>query len=138
MLAHAFVQGPARHHLRELERPDPNAHKPKYLETLENLYFRAGELSTMIQRYLPKICITDTAELLGQPFSVRGGYTEAHRSYGLEEDDERLDGSSITLVLNPVIGLSGNDDGEGYENLPRALMRSCVLVGDWAKPSVGA
>ncbi|CAM1501733.1 Fc.00g037170.m01.CDS01 [Cosmosporella sp. VM-42] len=126
----AFIDSPARYLLFPA---DSTSARPNRLGALENLYFRAGELSTSIQRYLPKVEIKDPTILLGHSFSVRDPFLEAHRLHGLEDDDDdRHDGRRISLVLNPAICISGNDDGEGYDTTQRVLVRSCVLLDGWA------
>ncbi|KAJ4185165.1 hypothetical protein NW755_008608 [Fusarium falciforme] len=128
-LANAFVEGPARHLLRTL---DQDMEKSECIKSLKDLYYCAGELSTTMQRCLPEVSVVDPKKLIHQPFSVYERSTEAHRAYGLiDDDDEKLDGKGISLVMNPTIRLWGNDDGEGYET-DRVLVKSCVMLDGWA------
>ncbi|KAM5360953.1 hypothetical protein ACJZ2D_013407 [Fusarium nematophilum] len=128
-LAKTFVESPARHLMRAL---DQDMDKSECINSLKDLFYCAGELSITIQRCLPEIRVIDPKELIAQPFSVYEKSTEAHRAYGLiDDDDERWEGEAISLVMNPTIFLFGNDDGEGY-GTGRVLLRSCVMLNGWA------
>jgi hypothetical protein len=99
-------------------------------EELMSIYRQAGKLSNDLQTQLTDLEVQDQATMVGQAFSARVGTMEAHRIHRLIDDDDiSADGREVSLVLNPVVRISGNDDGEGYGRNFRILVKACVVLG---------
>jgi len=126
--AERFVKGAARHLLKIQSHPS-------LIDSLASLYVRAGELSTGLHTQLPELDVRNQNSALGLPFYVRDCSMEAHRLHQLLHDtDTSVDGRIISLVLNPLVQITGNDDGEGYGERARILAKACVWMRDWVDP----
>ena len=53
----------------------------------------------------------------------------AHRLHQLDEDDDRLDGSTILLCVQPLVLAFGNEHGEHYD-ISKVWAKATVVVAD--------
>lgn len=63
-----------------------------------------------------------------EQFKVSSPSMEAHPSQGLDDDeDNKLDGSRVEVVIHPALLAFGNDDCENY-HIARVWAKAVVLL----------
>ncbi|KAM5451807.1 hypothetical protein MaudCBS49596_003635 [Microsporum audouinii] len=119
-----FHTGPARHLFRKL----PSDRETVRLDKLRDIFMDAGELSSRLWTQRSYMKSQNLPSLKLEPFKVSSPSMEAHPSQGLDDDeDSKLDGSRVEVVVHPAILAFGNDDCENY-HIARVWAKAVVLL----------
>lgn len=62
-------------------------------------------------------------------FNATSSVMSAHRLHKLDEDDTRLDGKKVLLVVQPAVLAFGDENGESYDQ-SKVWARANVLVDE--------
>ncbi|KAF3480817.1 uncharacterized protein GIQ15_06164 [Arthroderma uncinatum] len=123
-LATIFHTGPARYLFRKI----PSDQETVRLDKLRDIFLDASELSTRLWTQRTYMKSQNLPSLKLEPFQVSSPSMEAHPSQGLDDDeDSKLDGSRVEVVVHPAILAFGNDDCENY-HIPRVWAKAVVLL----------
>lgn len=85
----------------------------KRTEDLRGLIHGAGQFSFRLWSQRTFITCTGLDQL--ESFSSGGAFMSAHRLHRLEEDDDKLDGSSIVILTHPLVLAWGDENAENYD-----------------------
>jgi hypothetical protein len=97
-----------------------------YQRSLDNLFNEAGELAVSLWEQRPAIKGLFLPELSRETYRVDSPVMQLHAMHHLDDnEDRRLDGKPIKIVVHPAILGMGTHDGEDYD-----------LARVWAKAEV--
>lgn len=85
----------------------------KRTEGLRGLIYAAGQFSFRLWSQRTFISCTGLDQL--ESFSSGGALMSAHRLHRLEEEDDKLDGSSIVILTHPLVLAWGDKNAENYD-----------------------
>ncbi|KAK2855715.1 hypothetical protein FQN49_004911 [Arthroderma sp. PD_2] len=123
-LATIFHTGPARYLFRKI----PSDQETVRLHKLRDIFMDASELSARLWTQRTYMKSQHLPSLKLEPFQVSSPSMEAHPSQGLDDDeDSKLDGSRVEVVVHPAILAFGNDDCENY-HVARVWAKAVVLL----------
>lgn len=88
----------------------------------------AGELSSSLWKQKVYIEPRSTS-YRGMPFRASSKEMTAHPAQRLEEDDNRMDGCPIQMVVQPAIFAFGNEEGKHY-HLSKVWAKAVVWLGN--------
>ncbi|KAL4806049.1 hypothetical protein BDV18DRAFT_160119 [Aspergillus unguis] len=111
-LAAHFLQGPARTLMQSTKGSDDGVSAQRKQE-LQSLYIQAGRLALSLWTQRAYMRCLDLRDL--PLFSVANPVMSVHRLQQLDEDDTRLDGGKLVLLVQPVILAFGSENAEHYD-----------------------
>ena len=115
-----FLGGPAELLLRNLA---DSGVSDKRKENLRCIFKEALEIAGRLWKQPTIVKCKLFGDLIMEPFALKSEFMEAHPLHQLgfrdeeedgEEDETRLDGHRIMMVVSPTILALGNSDGENY------------------------
>jgi hypothetical protein len=83
------------------------------MESLQGLYRDAAELALALWTQRTFMRARGLGDL--PKFHISDSRMSAHRLHRLDEDDKRLDGTDVVLLVQPAILAFGNEDAENYD-----------------------
>ncbi|PLB48505.1 hypothetical protein P170DRAFT_448191 [Aspergillus steynii IBT 23096] len=104
-----FLATPGSQFLRELGKAE---NETKCLHELQVLFNDATELSLSLWTHRAFMAVRSQRDL--PVFTVSSSVMSAHRLHQLDEDDQRLDGSKVLLVVQPAVLACGDENAESY------------------------
>ncbi|KAF3899504.1 hypothetical protein GY631_0545 [Trichophyton interdigitale] len=119
-----FHTGPAKYLFRKI----PSEQETTRLNKLRDIFIDAGELSSRLWTQRTYMKSQNLPSLKLEQFKVSSPSMEAHPSQGLDDDeDNKLDGSRVEVVIHPALLAFGNDDCENY-HIARVWAKAVVLL----------
>lgn len=123
-LTENFLKGPARYLLLDLS----NENEPLTKNALEDIFSSAARLALSLwtqKSYLKCLDLRDFSL-----FSNGRDEIGAHALHHLDDDDDtRLNGQQVLLIVQPALIAFGNDDAEHYEQ-HKVWAKAMVLVDE--------
>jgi hypothetical protein len=127
ILAKRFSAGPAKYLLDGLDDKEDLYRRQR---RLRDIFMNASELATNLWTQKSYLQCEGLQELKGRSFqngSLRMKASNLHRLD--DEEDPRLNGKSISIVVHPAVLAIGTHDGENYDpDRPRVLAKAVVWV----------
>jgi myosin heavy subunit len=125
-LAKQFRESPARLLLQMLQTPEDRANRQR---ELREIFMKAAELATSLWTQKSYLRCEGLRELKDRTFRNGSPIMEAHRLHKLDDEDPRLDGRPISIVIQPTVLAIGNHEGEFMDPArPRVLAKAVVWV----------
>lgn len=127
ILAKQFSAGPAKDLMVVLEDKEDLRVRQR---RLREIFMNASELATNLWTQKSFLRCDGLQELQGRRFQNGSPLMEASLLHKLDdEEDPRLNGRPISIVVHPAILAIGTHDGENYDrNRPRVLAKAVVWV----------
>lgn len=98
---------------------------PCRMEDLRSLFLMASGISVQLWTQRTHIRVLWKQEL--GLFKVNSPLMSAHRLHRLDEDDPRLDGKGILVVIQPAVVAFGDSYGENYDTM-KVWLKAIVIV----------
>lgn len=118
--AERFDSGPARVLFRHSDTR-------KRVEELSEIIRIACELSASLWKQKIFMKCWSLEELQNIPFFVASREMKAHHAYGLEDQDTKLDGGQVQMVVQPALLAFGNEEGKNYTEY-KVWAKAVVLI----------
>ncbi|PYI02702.1 hypothetical protein BO78DRAFT_410411 [Aspergillus sclerotiicarbonarius CBS 121057] len=123
-LAASLLNGPVSVLLRPAK---DDQERERQALSLRKLYHTAGELALSLWTQRTFMKCHGLHHL--RTFHSSSEQMTAHRLHQLDEDDNRLDGNTILLCIQPLVLAFGNEHGEHYD-ISKVWAKATVLVAD--------
>jgi hypothetical protein len=120
-LAGDFLSSSAGIFFRDVQN---DAELVKRDQELQRLYQSAEELSLSLWSQRTSM---ECKGLEALPVFNDNGTMRAHRLHQLDEDDDRLNGKNVLVVIQPLVVAYGTEDAEDYDK-EKTWARAIVLI----------
>lgn len=108
VLMQGFLTGPAGRILRQ------RAEKDGIEARLKVIFLKTANISVRVHSQLREWHFGTQETLLQTKFEIASPMMRAHNVHRLSDDDTRMDGTSVFMVLSPNVWVFGSSFGEDY------------------------